>query len=80
MKSSMEMKLSINGDWLSVFQLIYRPMAGLGEAVTGLIRRNRTLSRMIEPAIDSGTRATPKPQATKPIKVWICAASCATLG
>lgn len=76
----MEMKLSINGDSLWVLQLMYRPMAGLGEAVTGWIRRNTTLSRMIELAIDSGTKATPKPQATKPIRVWICAASCTTLG
>lgn len=57
MKSSMEMKLSINDDSLWVFHLMYKPIAGLGEAVTVYIRRNRTLSRMIELAIDSGTKA-----------------------
>lgn len=35
LKSSMDMKLSSNGDSLWMFQLMYRPMAGLGEAVTG---------------------------------------------
>lgn len=76
----MAIKLSSNGDGLSVFQLIYRPIVGLGAALTGRSAENTTLSRMIEWAIDSGTNATPKPQATRPIKVWICAASCTTLG
>lgn len=43
----MAIKLSSNGDGLSVFQLIYRPIVGLGLALTGPIRRNTTLSRFL---------------------------------